>query len=165
MQRFFFWLVDGSATEVQRQISGRGQTDRWRQNDDFSWNDQGRRHDATSSVRGWTDQWQSHDTSSLGWLTVWLVTCGGESSCEGGLIDGSKTLLFLGMINGGNTTLLLAVAGGMIDGRDTALLLSAGQQFGCLHAMGNQGAWVDWSTAATRCFFLVWLTAATQCYF
>jgi hypothetical protein len=35
-------------------------------------------------------------------------------------------MLFLGMIDGGNTTLLLPVAGGMIDGRDTALLLSAG---------------------------------------
>ncbi len=35
-------------------------------------------------------------------------------------------MLFLGMINGGNTTLLLPVAGGMIDGRETALLLSAG---------------------------------------
>jgi hypothetical protein len=55
-----------------------------------------------------------------------LVTCDGELACKGGLIDGGKTVLFLGMIDGGNTTLLLPVAGGMIDGRDMALLLSAG---------------------------------------
>ncbi len=57
---------------------------------------------------------------------VWQVTCDGESACEGRLIDGNKTMLFLGMIDGGNTTLLLPVAGGMIDDRDTMLLLSAG---------------------------------------
>ncbi len=57
---------------------------------------------------------------------VWLVTCNGESACKGGLIDGGKTMLFLGMINGSDTTLLLPVVGGMIDGRDTGLLLSAG---------------------------------------
>jgi hypothetical protein len=57
---------------------------------------------------------------------VWLVTCDGESACEGGLIDGGKIMLFLGMIDGGNTMLHLPVVGGMIDGRDTALLLSAG---------------------------------------
>jgi hypothetical protein len=74
---------------------------------------------------------------------VWLVTCDGELACKGGLIDGGKTMLFLGMINGGNTTLLLPVAGGMIDGRDTALLLSAGQRFGCLRAMANQRVRVD----------------------
>jgi hypothetical protein len=34
-------------------------------------------------------------------------------------------MLFLGMI-GGNTTLLLAGAGGLINGRDTMLLLLAG---------------------------------------
>jgi hypothetical protein len=39
-------------------------------------------------------------------------------------------MLFLGMIDGGNTTLLLAGADGLIDGRDMALLLSAGQWFG-----------------------------------
>ncbi len=44
----------------------------------------------------------------------------------GGLINGGNTMLFLGMINGGNTTLLLVGADGLIDGRDTALLLSAG---------------------------------------
>ncbi len=57
---------------------------------------------------------------------VWLVTCNGESACESRLIDGGKTMLFLGMIDGGDTTLLLPVVGGMIDGRDTALLLLAG---------------------------------------
>ena len=57
---------------------------------------------------------------------VGLVTCDGELACKGRLIDGGKTMLFLGMINGGNITLLLPVAGGMIDGRDTALLLLAG---------------------------------------
>jgi hypothetical protein len=96
---------------------------------------------------------------------VRLVACNGKLACKGGLIDGGKTMLFLGMINGGNTTLLLLVMGGMIDGRDTALLLCAGWQFGCLRAMVNQHARVDWSTAATQYFFLVWLMAATQCYF
>ncbi len=52
-------------------------------------------------------------------------------------------MLFLDMIDGGNTTLLLPVMGGMIDSRDTALLLSAGQQFGCLRATANQRAQVD----------------------
>ncbi len=67
----------------------------------------------------------------------------GESGCEGGLINGGKTMLFLGMIDGGNTTPLLPVAGEMIDGRDTALLLLAVQRFGCLRATANQRAWVD----------------------
>jgi hypothetical protein len=44
----------------------------------------------------------------------------------GGLINSGNTMLFLGMINGGNATLLLAGVGGLIDGRDTALLLLAG---------------------------------------
>jgi hypothetical protein len=57
---------------------------------------------------------------------VWLVTCDSELACKGGLIDGSKTMLFLGMIEGGNIMLLLPVVGGMIDSRDMALLLSAG---------------------------------------
>jgi hypothetical protein len=48
----------------------------------------------------------------------------------GGLIISSNTMLFLGMIDGGNTTLLLAGAGGLINGRDTTLLLLAGQRFG-----------------------------------
>jgi hypothetical protein len=74
---------------------------------------------------------------------VWLVTCDGKSACEGGLINGGKTMLFLGMIDGSNTTLLLPVAGGMIDGRDMALLLSAGRWFGYLRAMANQHARVD----------------------
>jgi hypothetical protein len=39
--------------------------------------------------------------------------------------------------------LLLADVGGLIDGRDTTLLLSAGQRFGYLRATANQGAWVD----------------------
>ncbi len=63
--------------------------------------------------------------------------------CEGGLINGGKTMLFLGMIDGGNTTLLLPVTGGVIDGRDTALLLSAGGWFGCLRVKANQRAWAD----------------------
>ncbi len=57
---------------------------------------------------------------------VWLITCGGKSACKGRLIDSDKTMLFLGMIDSSNTMLLLPVSGGMIDGRDTALLLSAG---------------------------------------
>jgi hypothetical protein len=48
----------------------------------------------------------------------------------GGLIDGGNTMLFLGMINDSNTTLLLAGMNGLIDGGDTVLLLSAGQRFG-----------------------------------
>jgi hypothetical protein len=39
-------------------------------------------------------------------------------------------MLFLGMIDGGNTMLLLAGMDGLINGRDTALLLLAGQRFG-----------------------------------
>jgi hypothetical protein len=35
-------------------------------------------------------------------------------------------MLFLGMIYGGNTMLLLVGAGGLINGRDTTFLLSAG---------------------------------------
>ncbi len=37
-------------------------------------------------------------------------------------------MLFLGMIDGGNTTLLLTGADGLIDSRDMVLLLLAGQQ-------------------------------------
>jgi hypothetical protein len=47
-------------------------------------------------------------------------------------------MFFLGMIDGGNSMLLLLVVGGMIDGRDTKLLLLAGLQFGCLCVMANQ---------------------------
>ncbi len=158
-------LVNSSATEVQRQISGCRWTDWRQQNNAFYWNDQRRQHDATSSVCGWTDQRQSHDASSLGWLTVGLVTCDGESACKGGLIDGGETMLCVGMIDNSNTRLLLPVAGGLINGRDMALLLSAGQRFGCLRAMANQRARVDWLMAATLCFFLVWSTAVTQPYF
>ncbi len=57
---------------------------------------------------------------------VWLVTCNSKPACEGGLINGGKTMLFLGMIEGGNTMLLLPAAGGLIDIGDTALLLSSG---------------------------------------
>ncbi len=59
-------------------------------------------------------------------MTVWLVTCNGQSACGGRLIDGVNTMLFLGMINGGNQTLLLAGMGGLIDGRYMTFLLSAG---------------------------------------
>jgi hypothetical protein len=52
-------------------------------------------------------------------------------------------MLFLGMIDGGDTTLLLPVAGGMIGDRDTPLLLSACQRFGCLCATANQHAQAD----------------------
>ena len=69
--------------------------------------------------------------------------CNGKSACEGGLINGGKTMIFLGMIDGGNTTLLLLLVGGMIDGRDMALLLSSGQWFGCLRATANQHARAD----------------------
>jgi hypothetical protein len=63
-------------------------------------------------------------------LTVWLVTCNGESAGAGGLIDDGNMMLFLGMIDGGKTTQLPAGAGGLIDGRDMMLLLLAGRQFG-----------------------------------
>jgi hypothetical protein len=52
-------------------------------------------------------------------------------------------MLFLGMINGGNITLLLPITGGLIDGRDRVLLLLAGPRSGCLHVTANQRAWVD----------------------
>ena len=81
-------------------------------------------------MRGWTDRWQRHDASSLGWSTVQLLRCDGKTAGADGLIDRNKTMLFLGMINGGNTTLLLACAGGLINGRVTMLLLLADQRFG-----------------------------------
>ncbi len=37
---------------------------------------------------------------------VWLVTCNSESACAGGLINGSNAMLFLGKIDGDDTTLL-----------------------------------------------------------
>jgi hypothetical protein len=52
-------------------------------------------------------------------------------------------MLFLSMINGGNTTLLLAGADGLIDGGDTKLLLLAGRWFGKLHATASQRAQAD----------------------
>ncbi len=82
-------------------------------------------------------------------MTVWLVTCDSESACGGGLINGGDMILFLGMIDGGNTTLLLVGTGGLINGRDTTLLLLAGQRFGYLHATVNERGWADCSTAAT----------------
>jgi hypothetical protein len=57
---------------------------------------------------------------------VWLVRCDSKSAGTGGLIDSGNTMLFLSMIDGGNTTLLLAGTGGLIVGRDTMLLLLAG---------------------------------------
>jgi hypothetical protein len=111
---------------VQQGISGHGQTDHWRQHNAFSWYDQWRQHNATSSGHGWTDQRQRHDSSSLGWSMVWLVTCNSKSACVGKLIDGGDMILFLGMIKGSNTMLLLAGAGGLIGGRDATLLLLAG---------------------------------------
>ncbi len=163
--RFFSQLVNDSATEVQRWISGHRRTDWWQQHNAFSWYDWWQWHDSTSGGRGWTDQRQRHDSSSLGWLTVRLVTCDGKSVCIGRLINGNNTMLFLDMINGSSTMLLLAGAGGLIDSRDTMLLLLAGQRFGYLRATANQRAWADWSTAATQWFFLVWSMAATWRYF
>ncbi len=52
-------------------------------------------------------------------------------------------MLFLGMIEGSNTALLLAGACGLIDGRDTMLLLSAGRRFGYLRVTANQRARAD----------------------
>jgi hypothetical protein len=79
---------------------------------------------------------------SLGWSTVWLVMCNGKSACVGRLTIGGNMMLFLGMINGGNTMLLLAGAGGLIDSRDTTLLLSASRRFGylcvCVYVPGLQ---------------------------
>ncbi len=64
----------------------------------------------------WTDQWQRCEASSLGWLTVQLLRRDGKSAGVGRLIDGDKTMLFHGMINGGNMTLLLACRSGLING-------------------------------------------------
>ncbi len=46
------------------------------------------------------------------------------------LIDGDKTIVFLGMIDGGDTMLILVCAGGLINNRVTTLLLLADQRFG-----------------------------------
>jgi hypothetical protein len=56
--------------------------------------------------------------------------CNGKSASAGGLIDGDNMMLFLGMIDGSNMMLFLAGAGGLINGKDTTLLLSAGRRFG-----------------------------------
>ena len=50
-------------------------------------------------------EWR-HGASSLGWSTVQLVTCNGESACMGGLINGGNMMLFHGKIDGSDTTLL-----------------------------------------------------------
>jgi hypothetical protein len=55
------------------------------------------------------------DASSLGWSTVQLVMCNGESVCTGRLINGGNTMLFVGMINGSNT-MLLPLAGRWWEG-------------------------------------------------
>ncbi len=78
----------------------------------------------------WTDQQQRRDASSLGWSTVQLLRCDGKSAGAGGLIDGDETMLFLGMIHGGNTTLFLACVGGLIKGRVKMLLLLADRRLG-----------------------------------
>jgi hypothetical protein len=74
---------------------------------------------------------------------VWLLWWDGKSTGVGGLVDGSDTMLFLCMINNGNTMLLLAGMGGLINGRDTTLLLLAGQRLGWLHATASQRAQAD----------------------
>ncbi len=78
----------------------------------------------------WTDQWQRHDASSLGWLTVQLLRCNDKSAGAGRLINDNETMLFLGMIDGGNTMLLLVCVDGLINGRVTMLLLLADQRLG-----------------------------------
>jgi hypothetical protein len=74
---------------------------------------------------------------------IWLLRCNGESTGAGGLIDGGNVMLFLGMINGGNMMLLLAGAAGLINGRDTYLLLLADQWFGQLRATASQHVRAD----------------------
>ncbi len=61
----------------------------------------------------------------------------------GRVINGFDMVLFLGMIDGGDTTLLLAGVGGLINGRDKRLLLLAGQRFGNLRVTANQRARAD----------------------
>jgi hypothetical protein len=56
---------------------------------------------------------------------VQLLRCDDKSADTGRLINGDKMMLFLGMINGGNTMLLLACTSGLINGRVTTLLLLA----------------------------------------
>jgi hypothetical protein len=69
-------------------------------------------------------------SSSLGWSTVWLVRCDGESAGVGGLINGGNRMLFLGMINGGDMTLLHS-AGQWWEGGNTG------------HALGVFFSWLD----------------------
>ncbi len=63
-------------------------------------------------------------SSSLSWLTVWLLRCNGESAGMGRLINGGNTILFLGMIDSGNTTLLHS-AGWWWEGGNTGHVLGA----------------------------------------
>ena len=53
--------------------------------------------------------------------------CDGKSAGAGRLIGGGDTMLFLGMIDSSDMTLLLVGTGGLIAGRDMTLLLLAGQ--------------------------------------
>jgi hypothetical protein len=54
-------------------------------------------------------------------------------------------MIFLGMIDGGNTMLLLPVAGGMIDGRDTVLLLLAAETWRFFSRLvDGLAAYVQW---------------------
>ncbi len=57
---------------------------------------------------------------------IQLLRCNSKSAGADGLIDSGNMMLFLGMIDGGDTMLLLAGARGLINGRDTTLLLSTG---------------------------------------
>ncbi len=57
---------------------------------------------------------------------VRLLRCNSKSAGMGGLINGGNTMLFLGMIDGSDMTLLLVGVGGLINSRVTTLLLSAG---------------------------------------
>jgi hypothetical protein len=99
-------MIDGRDTALLLSAGERLGCLRAMANQRASWYDRRQQHNATSSGRGWTDQRRRHGTSSLGWSTVWLVTCNSESACMGGLIDGGNTMLFLGKIDGGDTTQL-----------------------------------------------------------
>jgi hypothetical protein len=56
---------------------------------------------------------------------VQLLRCNSKSAGVGGLINGDEMMLFLGMINGGNTMLLLVCVGELINSRVMMLLLLA----------------------------------------
>ncbi len=108
-RRFFPWLVGGLAAYVQRQISVRGRTDQRRWHYAFSRYDRWRQHNATSSGHGCTDWRRRHSASSLGWSTVRLVMCNGDSACTGGLIDGGDTSSLGWLMVRGNTCHSLGV--------------------------------------------------------